>query len=545
MRTTSIRIGVGLVLAVMGSVGLRAAQNHNNFISGTFTQGEDVTARCLVCHEEQATDFMATIHWTWSHTSGGQDLGKKTVINNYCVAVASNEPRCTSCHAGYGWRDDTFDFTDSSKIDCLVCHDATGTYKKVPTGAGAVDPTVDLLAVAKSVGSTPTRVACGSCHFYGGGGDAVKHGTMDSTLAAPTRAVDVHMGVDGLNFSCVVCHTADKHVMPGSRYSKDQPDNVNCEKCHTAAPHADPVQNTHAARVACQTCHIPVMARGNKGTKMDWNWETAGDRNPDGSTRVVKNAEGEEIYNSMKGSFVWERNVVPEYVWMNGGVTYVTGEDDITGMQLVSINKLQGNEADANSRIMPVKRFTGRQPYDVGAGKLAVPHLYPSAADDMAAYWKGYDWTTALTAGQESVGKTFIGPVGWVDTEMYWVQNHMVAPKEQALTCADCHTPRGRLDFAGLGYDADRALTLSTMAGFEIGEVDMVATPGQATLRWTGTPGNAYQVQAAVGGDLEQWENVVDGAREVPAGGAPAELSWQDTSGGGNRFYRITRTALP
>ncbi len=83
------------------------------------------------------------------------------------------------------------------------------------------------------------------------------------------------------------------------------------------------------------------------------------------------------------------------------------------------------------------------------------------------------------------------------------------------------------------------------MAGFEIGEVDMVARPGQATLRWMGTPGNAYQVQAAVGGDLEQWENVADGAREVAAGGAPTELSWQDTSGGGNRFYRITRTALP
>lgn len=545
MRTTRIRIGVGLVLAVVGSVGLRAAQNHNNFISGTFAKGEDVTARCLVCHQEQATDFKATIHWTWSHTSGGQDLGKKTVINNYCVAVSSNEPRCTSCHAGYGWRDDTFDFTDSSKIDCLVCHDATGTYKKVPTGAGAVDPAVDLLAVAKSVGSTPTRVACGSCHFYGGGGDAVKHGTMDSTLASPTREVDVHMGVDGLNFGCVTCHPASKHVMPGSRYAKDTPDNVNCEKCHTATPHADPIQNTHAARVACQTCHIPEMARGNKGTKMDWNWETAGDRNPDGSTRVIRNAEGEEIYNSMKGSFVWERNVVPEYVWMNGGVTYVTGEDDITGMQLVSINKLQGSESDANSRIMPVKRFTGRQPYDVGVGKLAVPHLFPKAADDMAAYWKGYDWTTALVAGQESVGKTFIGPVGWVDTEMYWVQNHMVAPKKQALTCTDCHTPRGRLDFAGLGYAEDRALALSTMAGFEIGEVDMVATPGQATLRWMGTPGNAYQVQAAVGGDLEQWENVADGAREVAAGGAPTELSWQDTSGGGNRFYRITRTALP
>ena len=35
-----------------------------------------------------------------------------------------------------------------TKIDCLVCHDTTGTYKKVPTGAGMPDPKVDLVAVA-------------------------------------------------------------------------------------------------------------------------------------------------------------------------------------------------------------------------------------------------------------------------------------------------------------------------------------------------------------------------------------------------------------
>ncbi|NIR40058.1 MAG: cytochrome C, partial [Actinobacteria bacterium] len=66
----------------------------------------------------------------------GETYGKNQVLNNYCVNVRTNEPRCTSCHAGYGWRDETFDFEDPGNIDCLVCHEQTGAYKKFPTGAG-------------------------------------------------------------------------------------------------------------------------------------------------------------------------------------------------------------------------------------------------------------------------------------------------------------------------------------------------------------------------------------------------------------------------
>jgi hypothetical protein len=48
----------------------------------------------------------------------------------------SNEPRCTSCHAGYGWTDMNYDFTKQDNVDCLACHDNTGTYKKFGTDAG-------------------------------------------------------------------------------------------------------------------------------------------------------------------------------------------------------------------------------------------------------------------------------------------------------------------------------------------------------------------------------------------------------------------------
>ena len=31
------------------------------------------------------------------------------------------------CHAGYGWVDDSFDFSKRENVDCLVCHERTRT----------------------------------------------------------------------------------------------------------------------------------------------------------------------------------------------------------------------------------------------------------------------------------------------------------------------------------------------------------------------------------------------------------------------------------
>ena len=108
-------------------------------------------------------------------------------------------------------------------MDCLVCHDTTGTYQKFPTGAGypvlgeakefppgsgKIWEPVDLVAIAQTVG-LPDRDNCGSCHFYGGGGDGVKHGDMDDSLAVPDRELDVHMDAVGEDFSCATCHGSD------------------------------------------------------------------------------------------------------------------------------------------------------------------------------------------------------------------------------------------------------------------------------------------------------------------------------------------------
>ncbi|MBW2737122.1 MAG: cytochrome C, partial [Deltaproteobacteria bacterium] len=49
----------------------------------------------------------------------------------------------------------------------------------------------ELKAAAQSVG-TPTREACGRCHFGAGGGDNVKKGDLGSAMLTPTPAADVH-----------------------------------------------------------------------------------------------------------------------------------------------------------------------------------------------------------------------------------------------------------------------------------------------------------------------------------------------------------------
>jgi len=181
--------------------GLDVPVDHHDIeiLQGPFESPQDVTKACLSCHEDAAKEIQHTTHWTWEfvNETTGQTLGKKTLINNFCININSNEPRCTSCHVGYGWTDNTFDFSVQENVDCLVCHDTTGTYKKTPTGAGMpANELSELTAIAQSVDVT-SRDTCGACHFYGGGGDEVKHGDLDSSLINPDFNLDVHMDADG------------------------------------------------------------------------------------------------------------------------------------------------------------------------------------------------------------------------------------------------------------------------------------------------------------------------------------------------------------
>lgn len=424
------------------------APTHADRVKGPFASGPEVTKACLQCHESQAKDFSKNVHWTWSAmqnvpNKGKVELGKKNAVNNFCVSIAGNWPRCTSCHAGYGWKDASFDFTKLENMDCLVCHDTTGTYKKDVAGAGNVKADVDLVKVAQNVGK-PARENCGGCHFYGGGGDHVKHGDLDSSLAKPKKAYDVHMGTDGANMACQGCHVTTNHGIPGSAMSVSvgEGPRVECSQCHGDAPHKTAMMNKHAKNIACQTCHIPAFAK-DEPTKMWWDWSTAGQ-----DKKVEEDKYGMETYSKKKGDFRWEKDVVPAYAWYNGSSErYLVGEK-LDPKKILYLNRPLGSIKDKKAKIYPFKLMEGKQPYDSKNNYLVLPKTFKG-------FWDNYDWPKSIAEGMEAAGLPYSGSYGFVQTKMYWRINHMVVPKDQALKCSDCHGKKGRLDWKALGYKGD------------------------------------------------------------------------------------------
>lgn len=454
----------------MAAVGLLAgasmvSANDHHEITGPFATPMDVTKKCLECHEDASRHVMATSHWTWENEQviNGKKVkrGKKNAMNNFCISINANWPRCTSCHVSYGWEDASFDFSDESRVDCLVCHDSTGTYKKPGAGAGmpagftgkaSMDKKpVDLVKVAQNVGK-PERDDCLRCHANGGGGNNVKHGDIDMSLLKPTKAVDFHMGTDSLNFTCQECHTTSDHQVAGNSLLVSPSGNtpVTCEGCHDAAPHGESMLNNHAKTVACQTCHIPAFAKID-ATKMSWDWSQAKKLPKD---KQVEKEHGHKVFIAKKGRFTYEQNVTPAYRWYNGTAGAYTLGDKINPTKVTKLNYPLGDIKDNNAKIMPFKVHTGKQIYDTKNKYFVTPKVF-GFKGDKEAFWKTFDWVKAAEAGMKATGLPFSGEYGFAPTETYWPINHMVNAKEGSLQCLDCHGDKGRLDWKALGYKGD------------------------------------------------------------------------------------------
>lgn len=417
--------------------------DHSDLLQGPYENGSDVTRACLQCHEDSAQEVTQTVHWTWEskpYDIEGRDepvtIGKKNSLNNFCIGIRSNWPGCTTCHAGYGWEDENFDFSNQENVDCLVCHDTTGLYIK--GHAGQPVEGVDLLAVAQSVGY-PTRENCGGCHFRGGGGNGVKHGDLDEHLYNPSENVDVHMG--GYDFECTDCHRTENHVISGKAISVslDKENQIYCTDCHTENLHEDERINAHAESVACQTCHIPTGAVKDP-TKMYWDWSTAG--------QDIE--EDPHLYLKIKGSFVYESDFTPEYYWYSGiDDRYLIG-DVIDPSQPTNLTPINGDISDPQARIFPFKVHRAKQPYDTTNNYLLQPKTFGEGG-----FWTEFDWDQALRLGSETIGLDYSGQYDFAETEMFWPITHMVTTAENALQCNDCHGPSGRLDWQALGYYGD------------------------------------------------------------------------------------------
>lgn len=417
--------------------------DHSAFFKADIKTPQEVTLKCLECHKDAAAEVMKTPHWSWLSGDvqrGGKTIrtGKSNLLNNFCISVGGNWGSCTKCHAGYGWTTKDFDFSKRENVDCLVCHDGSGSYTK--DKGGMPSKTVNLAAVARSV-RVPYRENCGICHFNGGGGMGVKHGDLDDSLLNPSEDLDVHMGK--LGFQCIDCHKARQHFIPGkvnTTYSAaSHAVRFDCVQCHKDTPHADAQLNKHVARVACQTCHIPEFAR-KFPTKMDWDWSQAGDPNR-------KNDPHE--YLKIKGAFQYEESVKPEYRWFNGhSDRYILGDKLSSTDQ--SMNEPKGARDDKTAKIWPFKVHRAKQIFD-SVNNILIPPI----TSGEGGFWTKFDWAFAAKKGAELAGLPYSGQYGFAQTHMYWPINHMTAPAKQALTCTSCHGPKGRLDWKSLGYAGD------------------------------------------------------------------------------------------
>ena len=435
------------------------------------------TESCLMCHESEGAEMLETGHFKWSGKSvnivGLEDgqHGKNDLINNFCIATATNEPRCTQCHAGFGYRDASYDFENPLNVDCLVCHDQSGTYKKGIKTAGLPDPSVDLEVVVRSIsiGSKPTRKACLGCHAGAGGGDNVKHGDLSSDMVATTREFDVHMGTDGADLSCVACHAAKHdpesgeviHGIAGmSLHSVNEGEMKQCTDCHgdqleihTGYYVSDLFEDGWHERLACQVCHIPAIARAIS-TKTQWYWSDAGQ---DVDPIPVDPDTGRPTYDKKKGTFVWESNVRPALRFSNGKWNrVVVGVSDKYESVPIDLGSPVGDYTDPKAMIYPFKLMIGDQPVDPETSTVLVPHLFGTDGGPNP-YWGKYNWTDALIDGAVYTGQDFSGTHEFETTTMLLSVNHEIAPAEQALGsygCIDCHGSRV-IDWPVLGWTDD------------------------------------------------------------------------------------------
>jgi hypothetical protein len=83
-------------------------------------------------------------------------------------------------------------------------------------------------------------------------------------------------------------------------------------------------------------------------------------------------------------------------------------------------------------------------------------------------------------------GVKFSGKVDFIETESMWPTTHMVAPKEKAVGCVECHTSNGRLEkidgvyMPGRGSDHARWLEIG---GWLLAALVLLGVTGHGLIR--------------------------------------------------------------
>lgn len=423
----------------------------------------DYPGNCLSCHASEAGDVFNSTHYRWIGetpdmvNAGGTLQGKLTnAVNSYCINIEGDWPVCGTCHVGRGLRPDDAGAA-MSNIDCLVCHSAeyARQRKRLADGTMGVDTPTD--SMVRNV-HRPTRENCLACHAKAGGGDGVKRG--DLSLATITNAdanFDAHMNTGGPDLSCQSCHVFQNHKTIGKGSDLRPTDDtargaqVSCTTCHTGkdgpAGHSTDKVNDHVARVACQTCHIPVYAKAATETFRDWR--THHDGRPADSSAVPGHPYTEKMADLWPAYRFWNRKSDNALLGDDAFRTYRADKDTWpTSMPLGDVT---------DGKLYPFKYKTAMQPKTIADHRLVALNTYEylKVSGNVGA---------AIEQGLVAMGYSPNEPYEWVLTETHQLLNHGISPSSGALQCTDCHERSDRMDLQGeLGYQlkADEAAVCS------------------------------------------------------------------------------------
>lgn len=414
---------------------------------------------CLDCHNGEAHDVFGSTHYQWkgeaTYMVDGSSLlqGKHAgAVNTYCGNITGNWTGCSSCHIGMGAEPEaTVSDSQLANIDCLVCHQ--DAYKRKNVNGVMVPDTANMaISMDEAVQTVhkPTRNGCLACHAKAGGGDAVKRG--DLALATGNTAdsqYDVHMATTGANLACQDCHKVESHRFPGKGSDLrptdlDKPVECASSGCHGARPHGSNELDKHTARVACQTCHIPVYAKNasdsaaTEATEIDRNWQAGSHHATPPLHPVLSKANDlTPVYRH------WDRH---SDNYLLGETIYMNWE---TGTYETSVPR--GSVDDSTSKLYPFKYKTSDYPLNIESNMLI--------ALDTSVFFATADADAATIAGLENLASEGVPGfnVGddytWVTTDTYQLLNHQVSPDGDALRCESCHMSTARMDLQGdLGY---------------------------------------------------------------------------------------------
>lgn len=353
----------------------------------------------------------------------------------------------------------------------------TGDFQFVPAdpanpdlaGIPAALMKITAVEAAQTVHAT-TRKSCLNCHAGAGGRDGAKRGDFSSAWADDASLkMDMHMSKDGEGLVCADCHDAGNHQVRGRGLDlrpSDVPERFTCETggCHTESPHDDyssrngARKDTHAKRVACQTCHIPTYAKGFE-TEVARNWE-----DPEYSPKAC-NGRGGYLPTESKGT-----NLTPTYDWFDGtsAVSYigeplaVVGQEPLdppeatmlgmpAGSLAYVLGEPHGDVASAGAKLHPMKEHWSKM-----ARHAESDTLVPQSTFD---FFRSGSFEEAIRSGmRQTEGMKDDDEFDIVAVKTYQTINHGVEVEDNALGCGACHSSYNdggpvRMDLKGkLGY---------------------------------------------------------------------------------------------